>query len=107
MSVPLENMAYPKEYRRGIVTKRPPMFLINALCRNLFGWHFASFTWDRIGERYLVKFTWVRRPRYVMIADASGRKQRFYLHERMEWRTALRVLWLHFRSTRQPTEAPK
>lgn len=89
------EIAEPERYRRHHLTKAPPLWLINGMCRCIFGWFLETFRWEQLPDgRWKTETCWLRIRPWVEADFGGGTIRRFQIYEKMKLPTVLRLLWL-------------
>lgn len=83
--------------QRVIVTKKPPMFLINALGRGWCGWFLDRFDWNEVSDgqrkRFVTTMVLSKRKRWVWLV-LPKRKRKWTIYQRVRLWTVIKTLWL-------------
>ena len=91
----LSELMQPEKKKLLVLSKRPPVFLLNVLGRVVRKHLLESFKWEeREDGRYATKMVWVQRAAYVEMYDSEGlTSSRWRICDRASFWMGLRTIW--------------
>lgn len=73
--------------------RKRSLFLVNMVCRVIFGWMLERVDWEESNGRWQVTITWVRRGKCIEVID-DGKVLKFKMYRRVSWVNLTRLLWI-------------